>query len=139
MSLLACYERYVCYDKQMPTMIHEAVAPDMVLVHDLNAEVLPDACGAKGCYPDRLCARCRLKAGDACEACGAPGEVVDEDVLCRKCAAPVCWYCEAPATERRKERAADAAGSERDVCEQCADDLRRGDELDRRAADREAV
>lgn len=121
----------------MTTTEHEAVAPDLVLVHEVGGGVLPDACGAKGCYADRRCAECRLKAGDACEACGAPGEVVVEDVLCRKCAAPVCWYCDAPATERRKERAKDAPGSERDVCERCAEDLCRGDELDRRAAARE--
>lgn len=47
---------------------------------------LPDACGDRGCYPDRRCAKCRLADGDSCEACGAPGEVVDEDVLCASCA-----------------------------------------------------
>jgi len=72
-------------------MRHEAVAPDLVLVHDLDADVSPDACGAKGCYSDRLCAACRLKAGDACEPCGAPGEVLGgmfrEVVLCCGCKA----------------------------------------------------
>jgi len=51
----------------------------------------PDACGAKGCYPDRPCAECRLKAGGACEPCGAPGEVLggmfSEVVLCAGCKA----------------------------------------------------
>jgi hypothetical protein len=43
-----------------------------------------------------------------------------------------CWYCERPAVERRKENLYDKPGTERDVCEQCAEDLRRGDELERR-------
>jgi len=87
MVFSACYERYVCYDKQM-TLIHEAVAPDLVLVHDTAAPVLPDACGAKGCYPDRRCAECRLADGDGCEDCGAAGEVVVEgNVLCASCSA----------------------------------------------------
>ena len=43
-----------------------------------------------------------------------------------------CWYCERPAVERRKERLSDKPGTERDVCEQCAEDLRKGDELARR-------
>lgn len=38
-----------------------------------------------------------------------------------------CWYCDEPSMERKS----DPEGRERDVCEVCADDLRRGDELDR--------
>ena len=72
----------------MPTMIHEATAPDLVLVHDPDAEVLPDACGAKGCYPDRRCAECRLADGDGCVMCGGDGEtVVEGDVMCLVCKA----------------------------------------------------
>jgi len=43
-----------------------------------------------------------------------------------------CWYCEGPSVERRKTRKMDSPGFYVDVCEECADSLHRGDELDRR-------
>jgi|KBSSwiStaDraftv2_1062776.scaffolds.fasta_scaffold00267_35 protein-arginine kinase activator protein McsA len=43
-----------------------------------------------------------------------------------------CWYCERQSVERRKEKLTDKPGTERDVCEQCAEDLRKGDEMYRR-------
>jgi len=49
------------------------------------------SCSAKGCYSGDRCAPCRLALGDACEACGAPGEAVGgmfgEVVLCASCKA----------------------------------------------------
>lgn len=75
----------------MTTTEHEAVAPGLVLAHEAGREILPDACGAKGCYPDRRCASCRLADGDACESCGGDGEVLGgmfrEVVLCASCKA----------------------------------------------------
>jgi len=59
-------------------MNHEAVEPVA-------------ACGSTACYPGDRCAPCRLALGDACEACGAPGEVLGgmfgELVLCAACKA----------------------------------------------------
>lgn len=43
-----------------------------------------------------------------------------------------CWYCERPSVERRTTRHMDSPGFCVDVCEECADDLRKGDEADRR-------
>ena len=58
---------------------------------DFLPELTPVACDAKGCYPDDLCAKCRLADGDACDGCGAPGEVLGgmfgELVLCAACKA----------------------------------------------------
>jgi hypothetical protein len=58
---------------------------------DFLPEFIPDACSAKGCYSDDLCAKCRLADGDACEGCCAPGEVLGgmlgELVLCAACKA----------------------------------------------------
>jgi hypothetical protein len=58
---------------------------------DYFEDELADACGARGCYPDRRCAKCRLADGESCEVCGLGGDAVggiwSEVVLCAGCKA----------------------------------------------------
>jgi len=64
---------------------------DLGPAQEVALDAVPVSCGAKGCYSDDLCAKCRLADGDSCEACGAHGEVLGgmfgEVVLCAGCKA----------------------------------------------------
>ncbi len=65
----------------------------------------PEATRCRACEGTGMvqCDRCYL-VDSSCDACGEPAEVLHGDErlpLCRKCATPVCWYCDAVATERR--------------------------------------
>jgi hypothetical protein len=74
------------------TLIHEAVAPDLVLVHDLNAEFTPEATRCRACEGTGMvqCDSCFL-VDAACDACGEPAEVLADDRL------PLCLACNAEA------------------------------------------
>jgi len=71
------------YNRCMSTLLLEDT--------DFLPEFTPEACSAKGCYSDDLCAKCRLADGASCDGCGAPGEVLGgmfgELVLCATCKA----------------------------------------------------
>ncbi len=81
----------------MTTTEHEAVAPDLVLVHEVGADEAPGAttCGRGWCAPGGTqCLTCRLADAD-CDACGAPAEVLADDGTDR--GLPLCLACNAEA------------------------------------------
>ena len=76
----------------MTTTEREAVAPDLVLVHDLDAEGAPEATRCAACEGTGMvqCDACLL-ADSVCDACGERAEVLIDGTL------PLCHACNAEA------------------------------------------